>query len=279
MGGDPATGDVSAGDPSAAGHFTTVQVRDGLVQGRDFHLLRLRDASIGMYGGAPREAEVRALIRSRLADAGKAGRDCTLRILVRPVAPDADAGEGMVFRSPFEVDSPQRGAGTPVAQRIDVEVGPPRLVPASALRVRSHRGLRPRPEVKHLATGLQLDARRAAVAAGFDDALLVAEDGRVAEGTFWNIAFWDGEVLTWPLAPVLPGTTLRMLRMAVAAAGLPERWAPVMLHDIGGQRAAVALNSRGIQEIASIDGHLFPGEAAFTARLGALLAGRAWESF
>ncbi|MGY0611360.1 aminotransferase class IV [Luteimonas sp. A501] len=264
-------------DPLAAGHFTTLQVRNGLVQGRDLHLLRLRNASREMYGGGPRKAEVRALIRRRLANAGEAGRDCTLRVQVRPVPPDTGGDD--VFGPPLEFDSPDYEGGIPATQRVDVGIGPPRLVPVAPLRLRSHRGLRARPGVKHLAIGPQLDARNAAIAAGFDDALLVAEDGRIAEGTFWNIAFWDGQVLTWPLAPALPGTTVMMLRMAMAGTGVAEQRVTVMLDGIDRQRAAVALNSRGIQEIASIDGQRLPGDAGFTARLRALLAEWDWTSF
>lgn len=276
------TGDGAAPDAPdalAAGHFTTVQVRDGLVQGRDLHLLRLRDASRTMYGGGPRKGEVRALVRQRLAAAGEAVRNCTLRILVRPVAGDPGPDAGAVFRPPFEYQPDSHAGTVPPAQRVDVEFGPPGEVPAGALRLRSHRGLREHPFVKHLATGPQLRAREAAVAAGFDDAVLVDADGRIAEGTFWNIAFWDGSVLTWPKAPALPGVTFWRLHMSLGQEGIPARRVPVGLGDLDGQRTAVALNSRGLREIASIDGHAFPGDPGFVARLRALLERDDWEAF
>lgn len=276
-------------DPKAAGHFTTIQVRGGLVQGRDLHLLRLRNASWDMYGGGPDEGALRALVRHRLAEAGQAGRDCTLRVLVRPQPARAGSGDGTVssgmvfsdtaFGQPSGYVHPQEAGVAPPPQRVDVEIESPREVPASALRLHSHRGLRAWPQVKHLATGSQLRARDAAVAAGFDDALLVSGDGHIAEGTFWNIAFWDGSVLTWPQAPALAGVTLGRLRMALPGAGIADRLARVGLDDLPGQRTAFALNSRGIREVASIDGHVFPGDPGIAKRLRALLERDPWEAF
>lgn len=266
-------------DPVAAGHFTTIQVRDGLVRGRDLHLLRLRNASRTMYGGGPRKVETRRLVAGRLAQAGEAGRNCTLRILVRPLPAGAGAGGGAVFSPPFEYQSPDHAGTVPPSQRVDVEIGPPAEMPADALRLRSHRGLREWPGIKHLAIGPQLRAREAAVAAGFDDAVLVDGDGRIAEGTFWNIAFWDGQGVTWPAARALEGVTAGLLSWEMDRVGLPVRRAPVWLHGLEGQRAAFAVNSRGIRGIASIDGHAFPGDAGFAGRLAAFLAAARRDAF
>ena len=275
----PAHPAASADDPLAAGHFTTVQVRDGLVQGRDLHLLRLRDASRSMYGGGPGKGAMRALIRDRLDEAGAPARDCTLRVLVRPVAADAEPGAGAIFSPPFECAHLQQAGRAPPSQRVEVEIQPPREVQASALRLRSHVGLRAWPGVKHLATGPQTQARETALEAGFDDALLVSADGQIAEGTFWNIAFWDGSVLTWPVAPALPGVTSWRLGRALDGAGVPQRRVRLQLDALAGQRAAFALNSRGIGEITSIDGHALAGDPGFAQTLRALLDAEPWEAF
>ena len=266
-------------DPLAAGHFTSFQVRDGLVQGRDLHLLRLRDGSRRMYGGGPGKADVRALIRGRLYEAGEPARHCTLRVLVRPVAANAEPGNGAIFSPPFECPHLQHAGRLPPPQRVEIEIQPPREIDASALRLRSHVGLRAWPDVKHLATGPQLQARESAIEAGFDDAVLVSTDGDIAEGTFWNLGFWDGSVLTWPRAPALPGITAWRLDGALDGAGIPRCRMRMPLHALAGQRAAFALNSRGVREIASIDGHVFAGDRGFVERLRALLDGDAWEAF
>ena len=142
---------------------------------------------------------------------------------------------------------------------------------STPLRVRTHPGLRPCPLVKHLALDFQHDARRQARQAGFDDALLLAADGRVGEGTFWNIAFWDGDGVVWPDAPVLAGVTQRLLADALEQACVPQRREAVPRGAPADMKAAFALNSTGIADIAAIDGHRFPGDAAAGAMLRRLL--------
>ena len=226
------------------GHFTTMQVRGGAVQGLDLHLRRLCDANRELFASGLDGEALRSGLRTRLEEDGAA---CTVRILVR----DPDVPE--------------------------FENGPPRFVPATPLRLRSHRGVRSRPALKHLDLGHQLGARRVAVDAGFDDALLVDAGGLIAEGTFWNVAFWDGAGIAWPEAPMLDGITQRLLQAALRDAGLPQRHAPVRLDRLAGMRAAFALNSRGLQHITSVDDCRFEGDAAVSSRLRELLASQAWQ--
>lgn len=252
-------------DAMAAGHFTTLQLRDGCVQGRDLHLLRLRRQSETLWGIGTHKARLLATIASGLRAAGGPS-DATVRVCVRPVAPGdawaAPEGDGLLF-------SPQ-GPGHP-RLRVDVDVGPPRQVPAEPLRVRSHHGIRATPVVKHLALAPQFEARAAAQVAGFDDALLVTADGAVAEGTFWTLVLWDGKTVTWPLAPALPGVTWRLLARGLEAAGIPQQRVRVPMSALGRQRAAWAVNSTGIRAIASVDGLAFAGDPALGGRLRAML--------
>lgn len=250
--------------PASAGHFTTLQVRGGLVQGRDLHLERLCLASNTLYGVALDQSVLRSRIREALLAEGMGEGDCTLRIRIRPDVPTG-AGE-------------DAGAGDlPVLLAIDIE--PPRQPSPQPLRLRAHPGPRTLAGIKHLALDHQLEARRAAQAAGCDDALFVTADGRIAEGTFWNIALWDGETVTWPEGPALSGVTMSLLRQALAKAAIPQRSAPVPLDVLPAYRAAFAVNSTGIQDIASIDGHAFPGDTGFAAALRALLAASPWDRF
>lgn len=233
----------------AAGHFTTMQVRGGSVQGLDLHLERLRVANRALFDAGLDEAALRRRLRDALGGAGGAP-DCTLRIVARHAGGDVG---------------------------IAIEVEAPRSVPASALRLRSHGGLRSRPELKHLAIAPQLEARAAAQAAGCDDALLVDAGGLVAEGTFWNIALLDGRGVLWPEAPALDGVTRRLLQRALRDAGVPQRHAAVRLDELPAMHAAFALNSRGVQRIGAVDGHAFGGDEAPFSRLRALLAGVPWQ--
>lgn len=242
-----------------AGHFTTLQLRGGRVRGRDWHLVRLVTGSRELYGGDPGKAALLRRMREAVMAAGPSNGDCTLRVRVLPPGPG--------YRS----DAPP---GHPDPRlRIEVDLEPPREPSTAPLHVRSHPGLRPFPWVKHLASGVQSDARARARAAGFDDALLVDAQGLVSEGTFWNIVFWDGSSVVWPQAPMLDGVTQRLLRGALDEAGVAQRREPVPLEAMASMRAAFALNSRGIQDIASVDRIGFPGDAGFASRLRTVLAG------
>lgn len=226
------------------GHFTTMQLRGGAVQGFDLHLTRLREANRILFDADLDEEALRSAIRERVA-AG-AG-DCTLRISIRR---DGEPG-------------------------IDIE--PSREVSHRPLRLCSQRGVRSLAAFKHLDLAHQLRARQAAIDAGFDDALLVDGEDRVAEGTFWNLVLWDGVAMIWPEAPMLDGITQRLLQRALSEAGVPQRHAVVRLDDLPAMRAAFALNSRGVQEVGAVDGCTFSGDAAMSSRLRALLAGMPWQ--
>lgn len=248
-----------APDVVAAGHFTTIQVRGGLVQGRDLHLDRLCQASNALYGVAQDRAELRSRVREALRAGGMGEGDCTLRIRIAP----AGSGEGSV----------------PVPLLLAIDIEPPRQPSPRPLRLRTQPGPRALAGIKHLALDHQLEARRAARAAGCDDALLATTDGRVAEGTFWNIAFWDGAAVAWPEGPALAGVTMALVRQALEEAAIPQHSVPVPLDALPAYRAGFALNSTGIQDIASIDGHAFPGDPRFAAVLRELLAASPRERF
>lgn len=252
-------------DPADAGHFTSFQLRDGAVQGRDAHLNRLVSDSRGFYGSNPCKGRVLRMIREVLWRADPALRAaCTVRVRVHP----PHAGYRGDHVAPGHDDT---------AFRVEVDLEPARQPPAGPLRVRSHAGLRPEPLVKHLALDLQHQARQAAREAGYDDALHVAADGCISEGTFWNVVFGDGAEWVWPVAPALPGVTRQILRMEMERSGVPQRDAPVRLADLGGMRAAFALNSTGIAEIREIDAHRFPGDREAAMRLRELLACIPWD--
>lgn len=251
-------------DPAAAGHFTTFQVRDGRARGRDLHLDRVVVASRALYGSSPGKDAVLAAIRGALASAGPAARECTVRLRVHP--PRADYRGDQVGPDSHDPEL-----------RIQVDIEEPRQPPAAPLRVRTHEGLRECAGVKHLALGFQHEARRAARRAGYDDVLLVAPDGRISEGSFWNILFWDGSAAIWPDAPALAGVTRRMLASALDGAGIGQRREAVTAGSLDGMRAAFALNSTGIADIAEIDRQCLPGDLAAAMRLRELLAGIPWD--
>ncbi|HEX6448013.1 MAG TPA: aminotransferase class IV [Trebonia sp.] len=99
------------------------------------------------------------------------------------------------------------------------------------------------PDLDWLAT-----QRKAAVAAGADEAVLLSADGHVLEGSATSIMWWRGDMLCAPPEDggLLPGTTRNLLLDAARAAGIPvafetrtpaalaglEVWAVNALHGV-----------------------------------------------
>ena len=241
------------------GHFTALRVRDGAAQGLDLHLDRLRQGNAELFGSAVDETALRGWMR-QAADA--AGGDCSMRVVL--------------FSRRFDHRHPEREVP------VDVLVTTAAPVPAvaRALRVRSCGFLRPLPHLKHIATFPLHHHRRQARLAGWDDALFVDGEGegaRVAEGSVWNIGFWDGEGIVWPQAPALRGTTERLLQDGLAARGVAQAVRPVALAELARFRAAFAANANGVQPIAAIDAVDYGEAPELMRQLAAAAAHAPWD--
>lgn len=200
---------------STYGHFTAMQVRGGGVQGLANHLTRL-DAAHRELFGRPLDADrVRDLIRHALDGTA----DAAVRVTLRH------------------------------AEHVVVSVADPRDPPAAPQRLRSVPYLRPFPHVKHLGGFAQAEWARRVGLEGYDDALLTAPDGAVAESSMANIGFLepDGAVV-WPDAPQLHGTAMRLVE-----ATTPSTSRTVRLGDVGRFAGAFLVNSIGVVAVASID--------------------------
>lgn len=218
------------------GHFTSMQVRDRGVRGLALHFARLADGNEEFFGWRPGlddEHRLRGLILRALGDE----KDASVRV---SYVPGADRW------------------GPP---DVVVQVGDPASdEPAAPLRVRIDPDFRREwPEQKHAATMGLIRAQRLAVAAGYDDALSVGADGLVREGSVWNVAFFNGDQVVWPQAPMLKGVTMVLLQVAMTMQGVPWTMRPVPISELLDFTAAVAVNSRTVrQEIASIDDIIYP---------------------
>lgn len=235
------------------GHFTSLQVRAGAVQALDLHLRRLAEASVVVFGSALDVARVRSWMADALQRAGQA--DASLRVTVFSRCFD--------FRRPLE----------PVPLDVLVAVAAP-VTLAGGCRVRSVHAQRELPHIKHVGTFGLFNQRRAAVAAGFDDAVLLTAQGHLAEGTTWNLALHDGSALVWPQAPALRGTAEALLQAGWPG---PQRQQVVSLADLGHVQAALACNASGVWALDAIDGHVLPGSSALAAQGRAVLAGVPWQ--
>lgn len=238
------------------GHFTSMQVRNGAVQGLNLHLDRLQDATHELFG---RDLDLDAVRGWMRRIAGNAG-SLSLRV--------------NVFSRGFDRDHPSRPA-TP-----DVLVGasPARAASTSPLRVRSQRYDREAPHIKHVGTFGLFHQRRIAQQHGFDDALFVTADGAISEGSVWNIGFFDGERIVWPQAPMLRGISMQLLQDGLQRDGVPALVRRVEHAELADFRSAFFTNSgRAVQPIACIDDVAFTIDASICETLEAAIAKHAWQ--
>lgn len=252
--------EVDGHEPSAAelrdavldtfGHFTAMQVRDGRTRGLSLHLARLDAANRELFGEPLDGERVRELIRHALI--GESA-DASVRVLVR-------------------------GAGAGPGVRVFVSVRPPFEMSVRPQRLKSAPYQRPIAHIKRpgdFAQGYFIDR---AEDAGYDDALLVAEDGAISETGIANIAFFDGAGVIWPDQPQLAGITMQVVAPRLAEHGLPSRTARVTLADVSGFAGACVTNSRGIAAVEQIDDVTLPIAPTLIKAMNAAYESAPWDA-
>lgn len=239
------------------GHFTSMQVRDGCVQGLDLHLDRLARATLELFGHELDPAQTRDWMRHALAGTSAAA---TLRVNVFARALD------------------RRRLDLAVAPDVLVTTSPASVTTPSPPRVRSVTYRRDAPHIKHVGTfGLFLHKRLAQVA-GYDDALFVGVDGAVAEGSIWNVGFVERDGFVWPDAPALPGISMQLLKAGLVRNGVPSETRRIDLAEVGGFAAAFFTNSaHAVLPLAAIDAVTFEPASAWVALLEAAMRCHAWQ--
>ena len=230
------------------GAYTSFRVENGAVRGLDLHLARLDQAAIDLFGDSPGEAEFRRLLALAVEGRDKAW----LRVSL--FSPEIG------HRNPSFVGRP----------KVMTVVSPPPPPLATQMRVTAVPHGRETPHLKHVATFGQTRVRRAARAAGFDDALFVDDQGHVSEGVTWNIGFFQGDRIVWPQAPMLAGVTQVLIERGLTDTGLASETRPVALSDIAAFDAAFLCNSATpVCPITAIDGVAFANDPALLARIEA----------
>jgi branched-subunit amino acid aminotransferase/4-amino-4-deoxychorismate lyase len=234
------------------GHFTAMQVRGGRTRGLDLHLARLDEANRELFGERLDGDHVGSLIRHALAGANTA--DASVRVIVR------DRHIFVTIREPFTMpaDATQR------------------LKSAEYLRTAAH--------IKRPGDFGQSYHIDRAADAGYDDALLVAHDGAIAEAGIANIAFLDlggpatGPSVVWPGAPVLAGITMQLVAPRLAEYGMPSRTSRVLLSELDRYAGACVTNSRGIAAVTRIDDVDLPQAPEFVKALHAAYDSVPWDA-
>lgn len=258
LNGHPATADdLRALALANYGHFTSMQVRDGAVQGRALHVQRLEEATLALFGTKLDGDDALMLAALALDDAGL--RDASVRITV--------------FARQFDYRDPARS----VVPDVLVSLSPASSPDKPALRVKSYPFVRPLPQYKHVGTFPLFHYRRQALADGYDDALFVDPAERVVEGSIWNLGLWDGQCVVWPEGPALRGTAERLLQAALDQAGMPQRQAPVMLGELDRYRAGFACNASGLQPVVAVEAVAWGADTALMGRLKTALEAQVWE--
>jgi len=201
------------------GLIETMRVRGGRIPFLDRHLVRL-ERSLGELGLARPSQAVAALVRPF------AGTDeAVLRVEVR------DGRASVTVRDLPPLD-------------------PPAVVTASEPHV-------PYPH-KTTERDCFVDAAEQAEVGEADDALLLTPEGWVAEGTVWNLYWWEGEHLCTPAADVgiLPGIGRgRVLELATAVEqGRYPRQA------LAGKSLFLTNAVRGVVALGSLDGEPVPAD-------------------
>lgn len=218
------------------GHFTSMRVDGGMVRGLSLHLDRLA-------------RDCRSLFDVEFDLDGV--RSCLRRTVARIPGPV------VVRLTVFDPRLALAHPGMQAAPRLLVTTRPAPPPALPPLNVRTRRYIREEPEIKHVGLFGTIRQKRIAQREGFDDALLVGGDGRVLEGTTWNIGFFDGAKVVWPDGDILDGVTMRLL----AESGCESTRTPLHLEDLRSMHAAFASNAAaGVRPIAAIDDIAFSAD-------------------
>ena len=222
------------------GHFTTMLIQQGAVRGVEHHLCRLRHATAALFGTDLDCSMVRSSIRNGFRSSGL--KRARLRITVCSL---------------------QHGAALVPVPKVDVflHFAPLAHTSPPPFTIQTQHHQRDLPEIKHLATFASYFYQRRARAAGFDDVLFITALDFVAEGSFWNIGFWDGRAVVWPQAPILAGTCQTLLDEGFRALDIATRVSPIHRSEIGRFCAAFSCNALGHRPIRVIDQHVFSCDA------------------
>jgi branched-subunit amino acid aminotransferase/4-amino-4-deoxychorismate lyase len=204
-------------------HFTAMQVRNGRVRGFDLHLERLRGASRALFDADIADDRIRTQLRSTIAAAGGEALSVTATVFTR-------SGE---FTA----------AGEKGDLSLLVRTSPASNGPEGPLRLASVQHERVLPGFKHNGETAKTYYLRDAIKRGFDDAIFLDRQGRLSEATIWNVAYWDGSAVIWPVADVLHGVTMGILKRQLTELGVLQRDVAVTPDMVGGFAGAVVMNS------------------------------------
>ena len=238
------------------GVYDSLLVRDGTPEFLERHLRRLADGAARLSLPVPDPATLKEAVTSLIAAHGL--RECRLRITLgagpsASVLPVPGGNIALITLSPL----------SPVKASAALTVTPFRRNEHSPLA-----------GIKFTACAENVLAQRAALAAGFDEALFLNTAGAVSECAFSNVFFvFGGRVVTPSLASgCLPGVTREVVLELCASHGIPAEQAMITeaaLHEA--EECFVTSSIRGIQPVHRLDDCVFAAPGTVTAMLKSLL--------
>lgn len=209
------------------GAFTSMQAEQNVdggwgVRGLDLHLARLTSWGHELFGAAPDEAAVCGWMRRAVAGQVDA---CSIRVNL--------FGRGLSVRDPSPMGAPD----------VMIMAGPAAAPMPDPVKLTVQRHERRTPHIKHVATYDLIAARRAAMQAGHDDVLFADENGRITEGSIWNIGFLKGDTVVWPDAPMLEGTGQALLQRGLEVVEVATERRRIDLSELSDFDAAFITNA------------------------------------
>lgn len=236
------------------GVFETIRVREGKPTLLPAHLSRLRRSCTALGLGAPRkEGDVR--------------RDC------ERLCEENGITEGnvklMVYRD-------ARGANELIISRDFVY--PPETY-TQGFRLKTMVDDRPATGPAHKSTNYAKNhqAREAAKAAGFDEALFYRPDGKILEGAVSNLFIVKGDQILTPPARfgILPGVVRELIVRRGASRGVRE--AEVTMDDLAAADEVFVTNALlGVMPVSTVDQRLYSVDQ-YEVTMELALAFRVWE--
>lgn len=207
---------------SGFAHFTAMQIRGRTVKGLDLHLARLQAASTAFYGRALSDEVLKSYIQTAI-NTGPADQSLMVTVFSPHgefTAQSMDTEPAVFVRSL----SPSNG-------------------PTGPLRLKAIAHERPLPAIKHVGEAGKTFYLHEAIRQGFDDAVFIDRQGRLSEATIWNIVFWDGELVVWPIAEMLTGTMMGIVQRQLQYLGVPQRHEEITLARLSEMKGAALMNS------------------------------------
>lgn len=250
---DPSTPIVRADDDGVVrgdGVFDALLAANGIARDLDEHLGRLADSAKILALPAPDEAGYRRAVDAVLqAWDWQAEPEAVLR-LIQTRGPAGGQGNGYVLAAPLDATTRrERYEGVRVLL-LDRGFEGNGIVDLPWLL----------PGAKSLSYGINMAAKRYAIANGADDVIFVTPSGAILEGPTSSVVLdLDGVLHTPPLDGILRSITIAELLEKAPAAGLEVKVGALTVDDLWRARGAWLLSSgRLIASVNEADGKPLP---------------------